>query len=262
MNTSQNGNVPFYSSGDGSTTFRIPKVVGYIKGVASQSEAGAYTAEGLPNVTGSLGWWKGVEGSYASGALALDKHTTISDSAHAAASKSTTDKISLDASRSSSVYGNSDHVTPETATVLFGVYAFGEITNVGALDADTLATGLATVESNLASKLENSTAHIVETWSSGSNWYRKWSNGWIEQGGECSAVAYNSTTINASFPTAFSTTDYTAQSNAIDSAGNTYMMNTRVANLQTTGMTVRGAQNSGTNFVVYKGKCRWYACGY
>lgn len=201
--TSQNGNVPYYSSGDGSTTFRMPKIVGYIKGAASQSEAGAYTSEGLPNITGRVGN-TGTEIYETSGALYSESAGGVY---RAGATGDFPDSFSFDASRCSSVYGNSDHVTPETSVVLFGVYAFGEITNVGSLDADTLATGLAAVESNLSTKLESSTVHIVDSWiaDDGSQWYRKWSDGWIEQGGVASGAGSSGVTgMRINFPMAFS----------------------------------------------------------
>lgn len=163
LNTSQKGNVPFYSEGDGSTTFRMPKVVGYIRGAASQSEAGSYAAEGLPNIVGqdSLGWScvnDGLltNGGTVSGALLGSKVTAYGALAYQATSFAVNETVpygvGFDASRSNSIYGNSEHVTPETSVILFGVYAFGEITNVGALDADTLATGLATLEANKLSR--------------------------------------------------------------------------------------------------------------
>lgn len=43
---------------------------------------------------------------------------------------------------------------------------------------------------------------ITSSWRSGTSWYRKWSDGTIEQGGY-------STTNNITFPTAFSNTNYT-----------------------------------------------------
>jgi hypothetical protein len=42
------------------------------------------------------------------------------------------------ASRSSSIYGSSTHVTPETNTILIGVYAFNTITNDSDIEVDTL----------------------------------------------------------------------------------------------------------------------------
>lgn len=141
LNTSKNGNVPYYSSGNGSTTFRMPKVVGYIKGATSQSEAGTYVAEGLPNITGqdTLGW-AGVNhglisnGSTSSGALRGNKISVYGWLTYQASSVTINETvpygIGLDASLSNSIYGNSAHVTPETSIILFGVYAFGQTTNV------------------------------------------------------------------------------------------------------------------------------------
>lgn len=40
------------------------------------------------------------------------------------------------------------------------------------------------------------TAQVIETWESGSSWYRKWSDGWIEQGGYKST---NTITFNIAF---------------------------------------------------------------
>lgn len=44
-------------------------------------------------------------------------------------------------------------------------------------------------------------AYITETWksSNGTSWYRKWSDGWIEQGGEY-AISSNTTTITLNSP--------------------------------------------------------------
>lgn len=149
--TDNGGNVPFYSSGNGSTTFRMPKLVGYIRGASSQSEAGEYVAEGLPNITGEIKKKPGIPGDQlfsdaevgavtSSGALSPivtgnqqyalnngDMYTILVDG------------IGFDASKSNSIYGNNSHVTPETSVVMFGVYAFGVITNAGELDVSAIA---------------------------------------------------------------------------------------------------------------------------
>ena len=183
ISKSKGGNVPFYSSGDGSKTFRMPAIVGYIKGASTVDEAGQYIAEGLPNIEASgLIWRTGTDkDDQLTGALVLDR--SITNYPDTNDDHKNGPKLNFDASRSNSIYGNSDHVTPETAVVLYGVYAYGEITNVGALDAETLANGLATVETRIDTKLENTTTHIVESWRDGKEWYRKWSDGWVEQGG-------------------------------------------------------------------------------
>lgn len=146
----QGGNVAFYSSGNGSSTFRMPRLVGYVRGAGSQSESGSYVKEGLPNIVGKLGVrGNGVatpSGSFYINGVSETLGGYYSDNAK-------TDGLSFDASRSNPIYGNSSHVTPETSVVLYGVYAFGEIGNVDNLDVGTLTSAFAALESNVGSKL-------------------------------------------------------------------------------------------------------------
>lgn len=51
--------------------------------------------------------------------------------------------------------------------------------------------------------------YVNETWKNGSNWYRKWSDGWIEQGGYVKAGGYKVAFYIGTFNTAFSTTNIT-----------------------------------------------------
>ena len=179
------GNCPYYSSGDGSTTFRMPAVVAYLKGAASASEAGTYKAEGLPNITGKV---KNVSETYSSAGVcegAFSKGSaSLSHSTPDGLDAGGTGILNFDASDANQIYGKSAHVTPETYTVLVGVYAVGVISNVGSTDVSAIQTALAAVETEVNAKLPNTTAHVVESWRSGTNWYRKWSDGFIEQGGQ------------------------------------------------------------------------------
>lgn len=185
--SAQGGNVPFYSSGDGSSTFRMPRLVGYVRGASGQLEAGTYVKEGLPNIEGSFRPQADVaafrENGVVSGAFVKSSISVSGYGAGYSSIGSSPQNLEFDASSSNPIYGNSDHVTPETSTVLFGVYAFGEVSNVDALDAGTLASAVARVESNLNTKVDKTSAHIIETWSDGASWYRKYSDGWVEQGG-------------------------------------------------------------------------------
>ena len=54
LSNTQNGNVPFYSSGDGSTTFRVPSLKCWIKGPGGTETVGTYKDAGLPNLTGDF----------------------------------------------------------------------------------------------------------------------------------------------------------------------------------------------------------------
>lgn len=148
----QGGNVAFYSSGNGSSTFRMPRLVGYVRGASSQSESGSYVKEGLPNIVGTFD--TGDRRTHITGTSGALYNNTAESGQWGATSTATgnTQGVGFDASRSNPIYGNSDHVTPETSVALFGVFAFGEIRNVDNLDVGTLTSAFAALESNVDSK--------------------------------------------------------------------------------------------------------------
>ena len=122
-------------------------------------------------------------------------------------------------------------------------------------DVDALATGLATLEVNT-----NAHIRVVETWSSGSNWYRKWSDGWIEQGGYLNYVVSTMYTeyYVISLNTPFNSVDYTVTATP-DSLAIVlgFYSNSRT----TTQFRVWiGAKDSGVTETV--NGALWYACGY
>lgn len=76
------------------------------------------------------------------------------------------------------------------------------VTNSGSIEADDLAlVPLNLSYNNLSDKPK---AYITTTWHSETSWYRKWSDGWIEQGGRITT-----TTTIVSLHTAFTDTNYT-----------------------------------------------------
>lgn len=94
-------------------------------------------------------------------------------------------------------------------------------------------------------------AYLVEAWHSGSSWYRKYSDGWIEQGGEF--TKHRDTNITVSFPVAFRDTNYTiATSQYSNSSGNAPVCS--FTDKTKTGIT----HNYGT----WGSKWGWFACGY
>lgn len=149
ISSSQNGNVSKYSDGDGSTTFRLPCIVGYVKCAGALGEAGAYTSEGLPNIVGEITYITAENPNisstdYPTNGAFLWKNEAYTKKASTASGNGSRD-LSFDASRCSAIYGNSTHVTPETMSVIFGVYAFGEVTNVGSVDLGSLAQQLSEI---------------------------------------------------------------------------------------------------------------------
>lgn len=58
----------------------------------------------------------------------------------------------------------------------------------------------------------NPNAYVTQTWRSGDQWYRRWSNGWLEQGGRIKLRVWtggDSPNRTFSLPTYFSNTTYT-----------------------------------------------------
>ena len=89
---------------------------------------------------------------------------------------------------------------------------------------------------------------LVASWRSGKNWYRKWSDGWIEQGGEIGANA------TYTYHISFSNADYTlVTSPRTSTSGNE--MTWGQASPQSLTATSFKAPAGGTGF-------KFYACGF
>ena len=91
---------------------------------------------------------------------------------------------------------------------------------------------------------------IVSKYKSGKTWYRVWSDGWIEQGGE----AASGSSVTVTFPKAFAEMNYDVQATSIGTNGEIYAQCVK--------------RNSASDMIIYnKGGSAsltksWYACGY
>ena len=142
---SNNGNVPYYSKGDGTTTFRVPSLKCWVKGANGIEEVGSYLEVGLPNITGYI--TEVNSGTYGTpaenGALYISNRTKgsygLGDEA-----KFT---LNIDASRSNAIYGKSEEVTPESIVGLYCVVAFGTVVNEGILDVQSILNQFTQIQS-------------------------------------------------------------------------------------------------------------------
>lgn len=150
-----NGNVPFYSSGDGSATFRVPSLKCWVKSGSEITEVGSYLAAGLPNITGEINPYTGLDTNESGVFTTTVASVKGPDSADDIANK----RMGFDASLSNPIYGNSDAVTPESIVGLYCVIAFSTISNTGNLDVQTLYNKIIDLEN----KLENVDATPVGT---------------------------------------------------------------------------------------------------
>ena len=188
------GNVPFYSKGDGSTTFRVPALKCWVRGAHSIDAVGGYLAAGLPNITGSFGKTQTISNdSFGDGAFKSVYEKMVGD---ASAGVTKLYSFAFDASLSNPIYGSSDTVQPPSIVGLWCVKAYGTVTNVGSTDVANISTGLTQAETRI-SALENhgAGATVVESYRNGTKWYRVWSDGWVEQGGRINKNATQPVTL-------------------------------------------------------------------
>lgn len=163
------GVCPYYSSGDGSTTFRTPRYSdAFLKVVQATANAGLYTQAGLPNHTHTRGTMNITGGpistelawphSQPSGAIWIESGGDANpDRGNPPGNIYSYRYYSFDASRgwtgetspaseSNDVYGRSDTVTPKNVGMLVGVYAVGAIGTIGTTEAEDLLNAITTLE--------------------------------------------------------------------------------------------------------------------
>ena len=145
--------VPYYSRGDGSTTFRTPLLGGYIKGAETSGDLGEFLEAGLPNVTGYIQARKvGNEADTATyDTIFADgkvfQATDASGSYNIPVITSTTKplrQVNFSLARGNAIYGNSNTVTPETMVGIWVIKAIGVIIDQGSTDLQDVLNGVNT----------------------------------------------------------------------------------------------------------------------
>lgn len=164
-----------FGNGDGVTTFNLPDLMDRFP--EGNTIPGIKRAAGLPNITGSTGANSHNDLVPVDGAFKRLETTHVvsydgSDFPH---------DVYFDASLANAIYGASGTVQPPALTLLPCIKAFDSVINPGLIDITELAN-------ETAGKLEKtidgtSVNYIADTFYDGTNWWRQWSDGWLEQGG-------------------------------------------------------------------------------
>ena len=176
-----------YGEGDGKTTFNLPDLIDRF--AQGSHTPGQKVEAGVPNITGTLSRVAFIGGSVSG----MVKPLTSIAGGYGGSGGGLFGNLYLDASMSSPVYGASDTVQPPALTLLPCIKAFDAATNPGLIDVTELANEVV------------SHKHVTETFNDGTSWYRKWSDGWLEQGGTIQASI---STSLLSLPVAFKNTNY------------------------------------------------------
>lgn len=126
----------YYSSGDGSTTFRLPKAGVIELPVITTENINKFSTDTQRNITGSIGELFAPDPPNTSGAFT----ETVSRHIHVINDEVANHiwKIDFDASRSVGTEHTGSEVKPKTITKLAVVQAFGRVINTGTLDINDL----------------------------------------------------------------------------------------------------------------------------
>lgn len=162
------GYCPYYSSGDGSTTFRVPKFAPYQQLAISSANAGTYHQAGLPEIGGTF---QAFASANATGTGIY--HQVVSSSAPRYNSGRIADgtggEVFSDVIvNASPVYGRSDTVTPEFNEWIVCVVAYGSATNVGNVDVVSVMAAVNMVQA----KAEEAVEIDSSGYSSSQHWVR------------------------------------------------------------------------------------------
>lgn len=234
-----------WGAGDGSTTFNLPNLIG--KFAEGADNAGGYHEAGLPNITGSgaLGTAAAYDVSNCEGAIYRDG---INKKYQETNGGNNGDTTYFDASRSNPIYGNSTTVQPPSALLIPYVKAFA---GASADSTDLAITELANDVARISGRV-----YLVESAvNDDGSWYRKYSDGWLEQGGY---VAPNASTA-ITYLKPFADLKYFLSCGFV-SKDDTQVLNPR----EITEYSTQGVHNSTTGFNVsttlHEARF-WYACG-
>lgn len=143
---SNGGFCPYYSQGNGSTTFRTPKFAPFMQVAIASGNVGKYHQAELPNIKGSFN-------ARQSGAL-LDGGAPSSVTPASTADESQ-NGFSLDASKYDPIYGRSDTVQPESHEWMICVVVAGQATNLGSVDMADVLTTVAQVQTELGTAVKS-----------------------------------------------------------------------------------------------------------
>ena len=125
----------YYSAGDGSTNFRLPKASVIVLPDPNPENINKYSTDTQRNITGSIGEIFAPDPPFTTGAFSeeVSRHIhVINDEA-----ANHIWKINFDASKSVGAEPTGEEVKPKSITKLPIVYAFGRIVNAGELDFQT-----------------------------------------------------------------------------------------------------------------------------
>ena len=246
-----------FGIGNGETTFNLPDLIDRF--AEGSHRPGRKLEAGLPNISGGMSPTGLTSVSNTYGAFYNELSNTTDYRSDVRERYGV--RWGFNASRSSSIYGASQTVQPAALTLLPCIKAFDVATNPGLVDVTVLSNELSGKLDKLIGGV--TVKYINETYNDGLNWYRKWSDGWIEQGGMIDGTgSYGKVFINFQVPFSerikmcFSQIDWGFEQKWFEGTFNADARAVTDISGAPTDVTLTGCA-----FQKFS-KRNWYACGY
>lgn len=240
--------------------FKLPRTkFGFQGRHTTQTAVGSYIAPGLPNVTGTATFINSDDIDQSTypdvGALFFSNYSSNTITSKTSGGPAKRD-LRFDASRSNNIYGASSTVQAP-ATEMYLYFYVGTFTQEAVVNTAGIA----------AEQLNDLNAHKVVAFQAPTSennytWYRKYADGWVEQGGHDTTTRTTSAAQSAqtiiTFPVTFADTSYTFNA----TVNGTYcgIQETAGYTRTTTTLKVDILANYPNNTYTSKG-FDWSACG-
>lgn len=141
------GHVPYYSSGDGTTTFRLPKILWYPCATNDLTLRGTFATDTQRNITGSVSEDIMIKSASATGAISI---TTLDSTYPSTANENCRRAFwDFDASRSVGAEHTGDTVKPKTHYGCYVVKAYGTVSNTGNVDIQNVVNAQTVLENRV-----------------------------------------------------------------------------------------------------------------
>lgn len=235
----------------GTDYVRIPTITRFIGATITLSEIGKTYKESLPNITGTSG--ANDVYHYGTGVFKDDSADTSTPTYVHAKHGATYHLSTFDASRSSSTYQDGAKVQPDHTKYPYYmvISTEGQTTNVE-IDINKVYEDLNIKANTSLSNVDSNIDYVVESYNDGTNWYRVYKSGWIEQGG-CASVTGNTVLATINLPKPMKDANYIVlqtpitTSNAASSDGY---------------ISVQGVTSTSFKIYIWKKISKhWYVCG-
>ena len=203
----------------GTDYVRIPTITRFIGATITLSEIGKTYKESLPNITGKVGSGNASTGQFATGAFGITTEVIFTP----AGGKYKQYNATFDASLSSSTYQDGAKVQPDhTKYPYYMVISTEGQTAEVQIDINKVYEDMNLKANNNLSNVSANIDYVVERYNDGTNWYRVYKSGWIEQGGILRNRTEEVKTFNLLKP--FANTEYTGKAGICTASamGNTY----------------------------------------